>query len=117
MIKLGSKSGRLAPQLFSKRLKLRSHFIVCEFAALGLLQYPHRLGYASVPLVHADLLPVLFLLQAVIGPVVFHTGRIAVSLLPCLLAVSSYLAADPVRFAGCDVVAVDSIVAGVQQKM
>ena len=111
MIKLGSKSGRLAPQLFSKRLKFCSHFIIRKLAALGLLQYPHCFGHSKIPLVYADFLPVLFLLQAVIGPVVFHTGGAAVFLALCRLAVGPYLPSGPVCFAGGDVVAVDSIVA------
>ena len=111
------KSSRLAHRLFSKCLKPCSHLIIREFAALGQFQYPHRLGYGGIPLVHADLLPVLFLLQSVVGAVVFHTGRIAVGLLPCLLAVGSYLPAGPLRFAGSDVVAVAGVVTGRQQKV
>ena len=117
VVKPTGKSLRLTHRLFSKRLKPRSHFIVRELAALRLLQYPHRLGYSNVPLVYADFLPVLFLLQAVIGPVIFYTGRAAVFLALCLLAVSAYLPAGPVRFSGGDVVAVDSVVARVQQKV
>ena len=111
------KSSRLAHRLFSKCLKPCSHLIIRELAALGQFQYPHCLGHSSVPLIHTDLLPKLFLLQAVVRPVIFHMGRAAVFLALCLLAVSAYLPAGPVCFAGCDVVAVDSIVARVQQKV
>ena len=111
------KSSRLAHRLFSKCLKPCSHLIIRELAALGQFQYPHCLGHSSVPLIHTDLLPKLFLLQAVVRPVIFHMGRAAVFLALCLLAVSAYLPAGSVCFAGCDVVAVDSIVARVQQKV
>lgn len=51
-----------APFFNSKLPKPFPHLIVCEFSALRLLQYLHRLRNGGVPLVHADLPPALSLL-------------------------------------------------------
>ena len=92
-------------------------FSICQFSALGLVQQIHGPGHSGVPLVHADLSPVLPLLQPVISAVILDLGRRAVPLVPRLFAMRPHLAAGAFGLAGSDVVAVAGVVSPGQQKI
>ena len=103
--------------LTSKCLKSRFHFIIGQFAPLGHLQNFHCFRHGGVPLVHADLLPVLFLLQPIVGTVILYADRTTVGLALRFFTVCSYLPAGTLRLAGGNIVAVAGVVSGGEQKI
>lgn len=77
----------------------------------------NRFRDSSVPLSHADLLPVLPLLQPIIGAVILHLHRGAVGFSLGLLAVSADLPAGMFCPAGSNVVAAASVISCRQQEI
>jgi len=116
MIKAGSGS---APGLVvsSQLIQFPRQLFIRQFASLRLRHQFLCLGYGGVPLVCADLAPLLSDLQAVIGPVVLPLGWGAVSPALGLLSVGTYFTTGALGLAGGDAVAVAGVVPGGQEKI
>lgn len=101
----------------SKLREAFPHLLVIELALLRLLQHIHRFRDGGVPLIPTNLLPVLPLLQPVIGAVILHLGRGAVGFALGLLAVSAHLPAGALCLTGSNVAAVAGVISCRQQKI